>query len=98
MLQHVSHLYRRKLQGKCSVSLQLAAHREAQQGLGRHHDERFAEVADHLAAEQVEVLCRGRGVHHPHIHIVTVHALLFIVTHLRERERPDRGEGGIERR
>ena len=31
-----------------------------QQALGRHHDQRLAEVAAHLAAQQVEVLRRRR--------------------------------------
>lgn len=60
------------------------AHRKSQQRLGSDHDERFAEVADHLPPQQVEVLSGGGGVDHGHVHAVPVHALLFAVTHLRD--------------
>lgn len=58
------------------------AYRESEQRLGSHHDERLAEVTDHLSPQQVEVLGWGGGVDQGHVHVVTVHALLFTVTHL----------------
>lgn len=61
-------------------------HRESKQHLGSDHNERFAEVADHLSPQQVEVLGRGGGVDHRHVHVVPVHALLFAVTHLSDDE------------
>jgi hypothetical protein len=47
-----------------------AVHRQPvpQQALRRHHDQRLAEAAQHLAAQHVEHLCRG-GRHH-HLHVV----------------------------
>lgn len=58
------------------------AYRKSEQCLGSHHDERLAEVTDHLSPQQVEVLGWGGGVDQGHVHVVTVHALLFTVTHL----------------
>lgn len=63
------------------------AYREPQQRLGSDHDERFAEVSDHLPPQQVEVLGGGGGVHHCHVHVVTIHALLFTVAHLMNPRR-----------
>ena len=40
----------------------------AQQGFGRHHDERTAHGAHHLATQHVEHLRRGGG--HAHLHVV----------------------------
>ncbi len=39
-----------------------------QQALRRHHDERLAQVAQHLSAQQVEHLCRRRR--HDDLHVV----------------------------
>ena len=38
-----------------------------QQRLGRHDDQRLAELADHLSAQDVEIVGRGRAVDHLHI-------------------------------
>lgn len=61
-------------------------HRKSEQRLGSDHDERLAEVADHLPPQQVEVLGGGGGVDHGHVDRVAVHALLLTVAHLRDGE------------
>lgn len=61
------------------------AYRKSEQCFGSNHNERFAEVPDHLPPQQVEVLSRRGGVDHRHVHTVTVHALFFTVTHLRDQ-------------
>lgn len=71
-----------------------AAYRESEQSLGSNHNERFAEVTDHLSPQQVEVLSRSGGVDHSHVHIVTVHALLLTVTHLRDKRGPAGNHSG----
>lgn len=64
-----------------------SAYRKSEQCLGSNHNERFAEVPDHLSPQQVEVLSRSGWVDHSHVHIVTVHTLFFTVTHLRDKTR-----------
>mmetsp|Transcript_5104 Transcript_5104/g.9616 ORF Transcript_5104/g.9616 Transcript_5104/m.9616 type:complete len:214 (-) Transcript_5104:1214-1855(-) len=56
--------------------------RVAQQILGRHHHQRLAELAVHLAAEAVEVVGGGGDVHHLPVAVLDLHARLAV--HVRD--------------
>lgn len=61
------------------------AYRKPEQSLRSDHNERLAEVTNHLSPQQVEVLSGSGGVDHSHVHIVSVHTLFFTVAHLSDK-------------
>lgn len=64
-----------------------SSYRKPEQRFGPDHNERFAEVSDHLSPEEVEVLGRSGGVDHRHVDGVAVHTLFFTVAHLTDKSK-----------